>query len=428
MNIYEASMTTDERKDLSDSEFGIPSKRKFPLNDKSHVLSAIRFFRFAENIDKPLLAKNIKKAIDRFDMDVNIGEDTLLYKYLNKKPISESFTSLSNYSKAEDDLINKYIEIYKSRQSVDNSLKDINEELNDIFNETIEYHKYENDNSCDSLFIAIYKDIIHCLYYIETWNRDVCNDITNIIRTILTSNMCGDKNYFIRNLFRACSSYMPVVITYEIIYILLNYKDFKSTDNIDVLDIIKTLSKYSDMPNTTRYLENNVKDFQIYIRNIADVDEYGYPVLDKPKLESIGDIDTDTLLNESFTIDEHGTIRISLRPRESYMDQYDNCHKILHENYKNKNYEGMKTNLAFMFYLISKIEKDKKYKSRDPQLVKARAFAMNDFKTYLAHLQKYEPSFNFVEYYKSSEMGNYIITISKETIIGIKTLFKTIIG
>ena len=274
----------------------------------------------------------------------------------------------------------------------------------------------------------IYKDIISLINNVESYNNDMCEDILRVIGLILNSYKCDNTSYLIRNLYISCIYNNQTLFSNRIIKLLSEYKEYTTDHNIDTMEVIKTLSKYSDMPNTTKYLENKVNDFQIYIRNIADVDEYGYPVLERPKLESVGDIDTDTLLNEAFTIDEHGTIRISLRPRESYMDQYDNCHKILHENYKNKNYEGMKTNLAFMFYLISKIEKDKKYKSRDPQLVKARAFAMNDFKTYLAHLQKHEPSFNFVEYYKSSEMGNYIITISKETIIGIKTLFKAIIS
>ena len=37
-------------------------------------------------------------------------------------------------------------------------------------------------------------------------------------------------------------------------------------------------------------------------------------------------------------------------------------------NYKNKNYEAMKQNIAFMFLLISVIERDKKYKNREKDI------------------------------------------------------------
>ena len=100
---------------------------------------------------------------------------------------------------------------------------------------------------------------------------------------------------------------------------------------------------------------------------------------------------------------------------------------ILIENYKNKNYEAMKQNVAFMFLLISIIERDKKYKEREKDIVKARAFAINDFKTYLSYIQKEEPTFNFEKYYRESELGKYVVNIPRETISGIKSLLKTIL-
>ena len=109
------------------------------------------------------------------------------------------------------------------------------------------------------------------------------------------------------------------------------------------------------------------------------------------------------------------------------MDEYAEAHRILVENYKNKNYEALKQNIAFMFLLISVIERDPKYKTRDKEIVKARAFAINDFKTYLSYIQKEQPDFNFEKYYKESEFDKYIINIPKETIIGIKSLLKSIL-
>lgn len=132
-------------------------------------------------------------------------------------------------------------------------------------------------------------------------------------------------------------------------------------------------------------------------------------------------------LTEGFYINENGDIKITINPKKSYMDEYAEAHRILIENYKNKNYDAMKQNVAFMFLLISIIERDNRYKKREPEIVKARAFAINDFKTYLSHIQKADPSFNFEQYYRNSEFDKYILNIPKETIIGIKNLLKTIL-
>ena len=39
-------MTRAERDKLNDSQFGIPSKRKYPLDSPTHVKSAIKFFNY----------------------------------------------------------------------------------------------------------------------------------------------------------------------------------------------------------------------------------------------------------------------------------------------------------------------------------------------------------------------------------------------
>ena len=56
-------MTTEERREIPDKKFGIPSKRKYPLHDKDHVLQAIRFFNYVDKEDEKELAKNLNKAI-----------------------------------------------------------------------------------------------------------------------------------------------------------------------------------------------------------------------------------------------------------------------------------------------------------------------------------------------------------------------------
>ena len=139
------------------------------------------------------------------------------------------------------------------------------------------------------------------------------------------------------------------------------------------------------------------------------------------------EINKNKSLTEGFAMDDDGNMKITISSKKSYMDEYSQNHKLLVENWKNKNYEGVKKNLAFVFALINIIERDKKYKERDPEIVKARAFATNDFKTYLKKLTDIEKNFDFVDYYKNSDYDKLIINLPKQTIAGIKMLFKMIV-
>jgi hypothetical protein len=142
---------------------------------------------------------------------------------------------------------------------------------------------------------------------------------------------------------------------------------------------------------------------------------------------------TKTILTEGISIDDDGNIKFEIKPKKSYMDEYAENHKLLVENYKNKNYEAMKTNLAFLFALINSIERDVIYNKKDniseaktKDAQKARGFAINDFKTYIKFIYKNEPNFDFSEYYKESDYGKLVVNIPHNTILGIKKLFKTI--
>lgn len=81
----EAAMTTKQRNQLPDSEFGIPRLRAYPLNDEKHVRLAIQMFSHCKNPkDKAGLAKRIFAKVEEFGMDVKIGKDSALYEYAPK--------------------------------------------------------------------------------------------------------------------------------------------------------------------------------------------------------------------------------------------------------------------------------------------------------------------------------------------------------
>ena len=79
---YLIEMSASERNKLPDSAFGVPSKRKFPLDSEKHVRSAIKFFNYVDKADEETLAKNIIKAMKKYNIDdVKVGENNRFSKY-----------------------------------------------------------------------------------------------------------------------------------------------------------------------------------------------------------------------------------------------------------------------------------------------------------------------------------------------------------
>ena len=84
----EADLSAKERNQLDDSQFGLPEDRKYPLNDGAHVRSAIKLFGHCPEDKRSRLAKNIRKAAKKFNVDIN--PDSLVAKYLHESYITES--------------------------------------------------------------------------------------------------------------------------------------------------------------------------------------------------------------------------------------------------------------------------------------------------------------------------------------------------
>jgi ribosomal protein S18 acetylase RimI-like enzyme len=86
----EAKLTSKQRNKLDDTQFGIPSLRKYPLTDKKHVLQAVRFLNKAPEEHKPELARNIVKRAKELNMDWEKWD--VLKPYLNK-PVKEAYSN-----------------------------------------------------------------------------------------------------------------------------------------------------------------------------------------------------------------------------------------------------------------------------------------------------------------------------------------------
>lgn len=77
----ENELSTEDRKKLKTKTFGLPKKRKYPLNDARHVTSAIAYFNKCEKEDEQELAMNINKAIKKFNLHPTVGDNNRFKKY-----------------------------------------------------------------------------------------------------------------------------------------------------------------------------------------------------------------------------------------------------------------------------------------------------------------------------------------------------------
>lgn len=69
-------LNAEELRELSDSDFGIPEERAFPMPDAAHVRAAEAYFRYADDKQKPELARNILKKAAEYG--VHVESSTIL--------------------------------------------------------------------------------------------------------------------------------------------------------------------------------------------------------------------------------------------------------------------------------------------------------------------------------------------------------------
>ena len=99
----ESKLSNNKRDKLKDSEFGIPDKRAYPLNDKSHVEAAVRMFPHADDSDKKELAKRILSKAREFNMDTS-GWDSL-NEYIQESVSNNTHQPLYFYHMIDKNII-----------------------------------------------------------------------------------------------------------------------------------------------------------------------------------------------------------------------------------------------------------------------------------------------------------------------------------
>ncbi len=74
------------RHNEQDMKYGLPDKKKYPMPDRDHVMSAIKFFNYVSPGDEKELARNILKRIREYGITgINIGENNRFKKYYENR-------------------------------------------------------------------------------------------------------------------------------------------------------------------------------------------------------------------------------------------------------------------------------------------------------------------------------------------------------
>ena len=64
-------LNAEERRELPDSEFGLPGRREYPMPDAAHVRAAEAYFRYCPEELRPELARNILKFAAAYGVTIH---------------------------------------------------------------------------------------------------------------------------------------------------------------------------------------------------------------------------------------------------------------------------------------------------------------------------------------------------------------------
>ena len=137
---------------------------------------------------------------------------------------------------------------------------------------------------------------------------------------------------------------------------------------------------------------------------------------------------------KGIRVSKEGDIKLNLQNKLTF-EHYEEIHAIIKENEKQKNYEAMKENLAYIFALIGTIEKiymnehGKKYMPDDSEyqeMIRLRALLISDFKVYLRVVMKHDRKFDFLKYYNESEVNRSVFVVHGKDVQYMARLLRTI--
>lgn len=91
--VCESKLSSSERKEIPDRQWGLPIQRKFPLIDATHIRSAESYFRTCAEEYKPTLAANLYRR--NLELGLKMNPDAVWYSYIPKEVMGKNVNDKS---------------------------------------------------------------------------------------------------------------------------------------------------------------------------------------------------------------------------------------------------------------------------------------------------------------------------------------------
>lgn len=188
-----------------------------------------------------------------------------------------------------------------------------------------------------------------------------------------------------------------------------------SSSNGKIYKVFDGITKNFKPNKIVNYVNRMGKHTRPIKENKTLIDDYIYPIIIEAKLPIQFNKDGDALITNTFI---------------DFDSEFSSSHKLLMQYAKSKNLDGMKYELARLYYMNYILERrlyHNKYLFNKEKNIKTRARVLNDFKKYLDFVLKEEPNFNFSEYYEKSEFYPHTVEVKSGTLLKLKDIIKHIL-
>lgn len=448
----------DEKENIEKSIYEMGWNPYIPINGES--------IKFAKNKMRSylLMDESKIKICDISNWDTKLSDEALNEDYYEEnKRLEPIYLVLSFTGSPFSKIVTKFTKTKYGHagMSLDSSLQKIytyaidnSRNINGIKIENLDDYKIYTGNATIKVLVIFVtpetkKHIVQILNFLEENSNKTRYNIKNIFKIV--AHKSDDK----LTLSMVCSQFVDTVLKLCKIDLtgkssnLVIPSDFEKT--LDTINIF-TLFEGKESEYNSRQIDRKVKALMKQV-------DYNDIIVNKPQMiiKKISEhlIENCNICSEDDKINKVlKELRYYMTPKCAIVEsklpigfkksgnlyivapkdlqaEYNEAHKLLYM-YDQSNVEGIKHELARLFFLNSIIEKKiKKMKKKDnnyKELIDLRARIMNDFTTYFKVVKHVEPKFDFSEYIKNTEYYNKEIEIDSSTLKYSGSLIKSILS